>query len=101
MLSLVAMAVIASASAVIYWSAPLSKGWREHAPEPPDRGVRETAELNAWLASDRRAAPAHLVPLRPSTRRQTLLWRIWVAVVWFVAILAVTGAVVNMISPQY
>jgi diguanylate cyclase (GGDEF)-like protein len=32
MLSLVAMAVIASASAVIYWSAPLSKGWREHAP---------------------------------------------------------------------
>jgi len=69
--------------------------------EPPDRGVRETAELNAWLASDRRAAPAHLVPLRPSTRRQTLLWRIWVAVVWFVAILAVTGAVVNMISPQY
>jgi diguanylate cyclase (GGDEF)-like protein len=31
-LSLLAMAVIASASAVIYWSAPLSKGWREHVP---------------------------------------------------------------------
>ncbi len=29
-LSLLAMAVIASASAVIYWSAPLAKGWREH-----------------------------------------------------------------------
>jgi diguanylate cyclase (GGDEF)-like protein len=31
-LSLLAMAVIASASAVIYWSAPLGKGWREHVP---------------------------------------------------------------------
>lgn len=33
-LSLLAMAVTASASAVIYWSAPLSKRWQEHAPAP-------------------------------------------------------------------
>lgn len=33
-LSLLAMAVTALASAVIYWSAPLSKPWREHAPAP-------------------------------------------------------------------
>jgi diguanylate cyclase (GGDEF)-like protein len=33
-LSLFAMAVTAVASAVIYWSAPLSERWREHAPAP-------------------------------------------------------------------
>lgn len=40
MLSLFAMAVTALASAVIYWSAPLSKQWREHATAP---SVVETA----------------------------------------------------------
>ncbi len=48
-LSLLAMAVIASASAVIYWSAPLAKGWREHVPASSvaetiaPAGVTETA----------------------------------------------------------
>jgi hypothetical protein len=72
--------------------------------EPADRGVLETAELNAWLASDisgRRPAHEPLVPIRGFGRAAALLWRTWLAMVWLVAILAVAGAVTNMISPEY
>jgi len=67
--------------------------------EPPDRGVRETAELNAWLA-DQGAARPPLRPLSPPSRGSTLGWRVWLAGLWCVSILALAGAVANIISPQ-
>ncbi|MGZ4569536.1 MAG: hypothetical protein ACXVXU_01505 [Blastococcus sp.] len=71
--------------------------------EPADRGVLETAELNAWLAADTSRRPANepLVPIRGFGRRASLLWRTWLAMVWLLTIMAVAGAVTNMISPEF
>ena len=68
--------------------------------ERADRGVRETAELNAWLASAQSSSPPPVRPLRGSGSGSPLPWRAWLAVVWGLAILAATGAVANIISPQ-
>lgn len=71
--------------------------------ERADRGVLETAELNAWLASDGGRRPAHgpLVPVRRLGRTATLLWRTWLVILWVSAILAAAAAVTNMIAPDY
>jgi hypothetical protein len=67
--------------------------------EPGDRGVRETGELNAWLASTQGSFPGPVLPVRRPGSGSTLPWRAWLVVVWALAILATAGAVANIISP--
>lgn len=67
--------------------------------ERADRGVMETAELNAWLASAHDSSPAPVLPLHLSSGGSTRPWRAWLAVVGFLAILATAGAVANIINP--
>lgn len=71
--------------------------------ETADRGVRETAELNAWLTSSTGppGPQMRLVPIHRSSRAAILPWRLWLAVLWILTILALAGAITNMISPEY
>lgn len=68
--------------------------------ERPDRGVYETVELNAWLSvHNNDVTPGPLTPLRPFSRRATVLWRIWLAALWLEVALASLLVINNLTSP--